>query len=455
MHLNMSLLLSALLTSVLAQGTIPNVTITNSTTSMYQLSSDTEFAFVLETFLSLANGGGAATGEVLRAASQIVPGSFESFYAQFKFLADQVEQQATSVDPAKFPVSAREAHFRASAYYRAADFFLHGNASDPRIKTLWASMLKNFEAAAKLLPQPPQRVALNGTNFSVPVYFYPASLLTDVVPGVNGKKRDCKKIPTVLVGTGYDGAQEDLYHAIGREVLARGWNFVTYEGPGQTTVRREQNIGFIPEWWRAVSPVIDWLRKRDDVDIDRIALAGISFGGQLAPLAASHEHRLAAVLAVDGMFDLQQSVLEKYPPQLAQLYKSGNATAFDGAIREALSRPGALTEFKWGVDQGTWAWNTTSPFIWMNKMGDMRISQEMLANITCPVFVASGQGDSVAPGQPEELARMLGDKAHYHLFKTNLGAGEHCAIGAEPQLAMATMDWLAGVFENVTISSSR
>jgi hypothetical protein len=43
----------------------------------------------------------------------------------------------------------------------------------------------------------------------------------------------------------------------GREVLARGYNFVSYEGPGQATVRRQQNIGFIPEWWEAVSPVID------------------------------------------------------------------------------------------------------------------------------------------------------------------------------------------------------
>ena len=434
-------------------GSIPNVTITNSTTNMYQLSSDPEFAFVLETFLSLSNGGGAATGEILRAASQIVPGNYESFYSEFKFLADAMAQQATSVNPAKFPVSAREAHFRAATYYRGADFFLHGNASDPRIQTLWVSMLDNFEAAAKLLPQPPQRVELNGNNFKVPAYFYPAPLISDIVPGVNGKKRDCKKVPTVLVGTGYDGAQEDLYHAFGREVLARGWNFATYEGPGQATVRREQNIGFIPEWWEAVAPVVDWLEKRDTVDIDQIALVGVSFGGQLAPLAASHEHRIAALVAIDGMIDLQQSVLQKFPPQITQLYKSGNVTGFNAAIWDLYKVPTISTEFKWGLEQGMWAFDASSPYNWIEKMGEMAISQEMLANITCPVFVASSEGDDVAPGQPEELARILGNKAHYQLFKTNVGAGEHCAIGAEPQLAMNTMDWLAGVFEKVAKST--
>jgi hypothetical protein len=65
---------------------IPNVTITNSTTSMYQLSKDTQFASALETFLALANGGGAASGEILRAASQITPGSYESWYKEWQWL---------------------------------------------------------------------------------------------------------------------------------------------------------------------------------------------------------------------------------------------------------------------------------------------------------------------------------------------------------------------------------
>ena len=52
--------------------------------------------------------------------------------------------------------------------------------------------------------------------------------------------------PTVLVGSGYDGSQEELYHSIVRETLARGLNVVTYEGPGQPTVIREQKVGFIP-----------------------------------------------------------------------------------------------------------------------------------------------------------------------------------------------------------------
>ena len=416
---------------------------------IHQLSSDSEFAFVLETFLSFANGGGAATGEILRAASQIKPGDMESFYREFKYLADQIADQATSVNATRFPVSAREAHLRASSYYRAADFFLHGNASDPRIQTLWDSVLDHYDTAMKLLPDPPVQVELEGSGFKIPLYFYspPKSSLANATSGKG------KRLPTVLVGSGYDGAQQDSYHQLGKEVLARGWNFVTYEGPGQPTVRRESNIGFIPDWWSAVTPVVDWLRARDDVDIDRIALGGVSFGGQLAPLAATREHRLAAVLAIDGMLDLHERILRQFPVSIQELYQNGNKTAFDAIVWEAYKQT-TVTSQKWGIDQGLWSFNTRSPFEWLTKMSKMAINQTMLDNITCPVFVASSQDDHIAPGQPERMARMLGDKAYYHLFKSNVGAGEHCAIGAEPQLAMATLDWLDEVFENPTSRSS-
>ena len=52
--------------------------------------------------------------------------------------------------------------------------------------------------------------------------------------------------PTILIGNGYDGSQEESYHSVARDVLARGLNAVTYEGPGQPTVRRKQDLGFIP-----------------------------------------------------------------------------------------------------------------------------------------------------------------------------------------------------------------
>ena len=424
-------------------GNVPNITNTNSTASMYQLSTDSEFHFVLTTILANSNGQGAATGEVLRLANQIEPGNFTSWYNEFKYMADQIHSLAQSADAARFPVSAREAYFRSAAYYRFAPFFLRRNWTDERMFTAWDSQLADFEKAIKLLPEPAERITLNTThNFTVPAYFFPA-------PQDHARCGCPERKPTVIACTGYDGAQEDLYHTIGKEILARGYNFVSYEGPGQATVRLQQNIGFIPEWWEAVSPVIDYLATRDDVDMSRLVHQGISYGGLLAPLAATVEHRFAAVIAIDGLVNVHQVFEEQFPPELMDLFTSGNRTAFNDAIDAAYNT--ASTAFKWAVDQGMWAFDEPDPFDWFTKIGTIFLDEQKMQQIQCPVFVGSGQDDDLGgKGQPEEAARLLGNKAYYHLFLTDVGAGEHCAIGAEAQLSMATLDWLAGVFDGMT-----
>ncbi|KAH7131248.1 Alpha/Beta hydrolase protein [Dactylonectria macrodidyma] len=411
----------------------PDIKLSNETTAMYRLSNDSEFAFILNEYASLANEGGAATGEVLRAAAEIEPGNFESWYHEFNFLANKIHAMAVKAEARNALVSAREAYFRSSSYYRGADFFLHGNISDPRIDILWKNQLRDFNKAVALLHRPAKQIELQANGFKVPAYFYPAD------PSLPRQKpASGKRLPTVIVGTGYDGSQQALYHSNCRGIVERGWNCITYEGPGQPTVRRQQNLGFIPEWWEVVTPVVDYLHTRDDVDVDRIALIGLSFGGTLAPLVATHEHRLAAVLAVDGMLSIQAAFKKEFPTAMIELYTSGNETGFNGYVEAVLSMPDIPTNFRWVIEQGMYAWNTTNPYKWFDETGKFFLDAAKLAKIKCPVFVASGEDDHLTPGQPEEMARLLGDKATYFLFKTDVGAGEHCALGAEQQLAMET-----------------
>jgi pimeloyl-ACP methyl ester carboxylesterase len=413
--------------------------------------------------MSLSNNGGANTGEVLRAAARIVPGDFESWYSEFKFLADAIHEKAIAINKTRFPVSAREAYFRSSSYYRAADFFLHGNQSDPRINLTWTSALADFDTATSLLPIPPRRYNLTAKNFSVPIIYFPAQASAKSENGKSNrstKRCATKKLPTVIVGSGYDGSQEALYHHIGRGVLERGWNFVSYEGPGQPSVIRQQGRGFIPEWWDVVTPVVDYLHTRDDVDTDRIALLGMSFGGTLAPLAASREHRLSAVLSVDGLISMQKAIIDQLASSgslgqgLVQMFKSGNVTGFDELMLGIMKSPSAPTQLRWLVGQGLWSFATESPFQWFTKLGEISSDAPVLANITCPVFVAEGQDDSSARGQAQEMVAALGNRSTYNLFKTELGAGEHCQLGADAQLAQVAWDWLSDIWASINIPSN-
>ncbi|KAM0467064.1 hypothetical protein ACHAPV_000578 [Trichoderma viride] len=353
--------------------------------AIFPLSNDTEFAFMLENTLSLSNNFGANTGEVLRAASQIIPGDFDSWYREFIFLADRIHSKAEAINSKRFPVSAREAYFRSATYYRAATTFLYANR------------------------------------------------------------------PTVIVGSGYDGSQEELYHSIGRAILDRGWNFITYEGPGQPTVRRQQGLGFIHNWWEVVTPVVDYLTKRHDVDTDKIALVGVSFGGTLAPLAASHEHRLSAVMAIDGLTDLFSALQSQFPPQINSLFESGNKTEFDALLLSFIGNTTIPTQLRWIIAQSLWVFKTPSPYEWLTKLREFKVDQTVANGIHCPVFIGEGENDSSAPGQAEEMMQFLGRKATYNLFKTDLGAGEHCQLGAEAQVAQVTLDWLSDVWEGISV----
>ncbi|KAI1101256.1 alpha/beta-hydrolase [Jackrogersella minutella] len=413
---------------------------TNSTTQVayLPLSTDSHFSSTLYEILSWSNGGGSATGEVMRAAGQIPGGDYDAFYKEFKFLADSLHNTAESINATRFPVSAREAYFRASAYYRASNFYLTANQTDPRLFSIWKTALADFDKAASLSEARGERLTIKGPGFDIPVIFW-----------TTPKAAAGAVVPTVLVGSGYDAAQEDSYHAIGREILDRGWNFVTYEGPGQPTVRRQQNLGFIPNWWDVVTPVVDYLETRPEVDKKRIALTGMSFGGILAPLAASREHRFAAVLAIDGLQNLQTIALTQFPSTLAQIFASGNHTAFDAYMSLVRVSSQAPTLLKWFIGQGLWSFNTESPYDWFSRLGAINLTASALDNITSPVFVGKGQDDQTAGGQETTVAGLLGKKAYFHEFQTALGAGEHCQMGAEPQLAQVSMDWLSEVFEGV------
>ena len=98
-----------------------------------QLSPDPVFHFELLRVLGFARELGADIGEVLDVAGKIAPGDFESWTTQFAALAKHVAARAKTYAAEGRRVSARDAFFRAATYFRAADFYLHGNPADPRI----------------------------------------------------------------------------------------------------------------------------------------------------------------------------------------------------------------------------------------------------------------------------------------------------------------------------------
>ena len=200
------------------------------------LNEDDSFNFEILLPLGAAPFGGADIAEVIAAAQVIKPGDISSYNQTFYDLATATQAMA---DGYTNPKIAQGPYFRAANYFRAAVFYLLADWNYSWIDKYWDLQTNCFDKAIASLPVPGYRVSLPADGFeTIGIYF-----------GVDAANAtDAPKRPTLLLGNGYDGWQEDSYHWVARSFLDQGWNVMVYEGPGQATVRRKQNLGFIYDW---------------------------------------------------------------------------------------------------------------------------------------------------------------------------------------------------------------
>jgi pimeloyl-ACP methyl ester carboxylesterase len=392
--------------------------------NMLTLNADPTFQYELLRVLGLARDRGADVGEILSIAPKITPADFESWYEQFHELAAHV-RSSVDLQSGRHPVSTRNAMFRAANYYRAADFFLHGNPRDPRICETWKNATACFDRAIALLDVPAERVQIDGGEFRIPAILYR--------PSADGLPR-----PTLLLCNGFDGSQEEMLHAMGFSALERGFNVLTFEGPGQPTVLREQRLGFIAEWERVVTPVVSYCERLGCVDASRIALLGYSFGGFLAPRAAAFEHRLAAVVCVDGLFDIYQAFTASLPPEIRRLLDDRKIDELNRAVAVGMTRS---TNMRWAVEHGCWAFQARTPYEFLERTRTMSM-RGLTDQIQCPVLVCDAEDDKFFRGQPEQLVDALGERATHRRLTSLDAAGEHCHVGASDVVNRVVMDWL-------------
>lgn len=399
-----------------------------------QLSTDTAFNFEFLTALRNSLTGGSDIGPVLGVAQAVKPGDMASYAEEFLKLAKQTKAQAQDPENAYDPANVRDTWFSASHYFRRADVYLHRNWSNPLLTSVWAEQTAAFDKAIASLPVPGQRIRIPATegNFTVEAIWYAAATAPE------GKNR---KLPTLVIANGFDAAQEDSYHYFVAPALARGWNCITYEGPGQPTVRRNQNIGFIPEWERVTTPVVDYVlsKKADLVDEDRLVLIGNSLGGYFAARAAAFEKRLAATVLIGGVWDTYAAFKKQLEPEIMGIFEAGNYSEFDETVLSMRDAGELSTDAAWGLDQGLWALNTHSPSEFFSRIKEYNL-EGVAEKIDMPVFVGDAEFEALFNGQPQKVKDAIGDKATLHRFDGV--AGYHCQTGADQELSRTVFAWL-------------
>jgi alpha-beta hydrolase superfamily lysophospholipase len=375
--------------------------------------------------------GGADIGECVTTARAARGTDLGSWHAAWTSTAVKVLALAESEQAAGRTESARLAFFRASSYFRTAGVMLLGAPLDPRLVESYKRQTSAFRSGASLLAEPPEILEIPYEGTTLPGYFFRAS------PGAAA-------LPLVILTGGYDGTAEELYFFNGAAALARGYNVLAFDGPGQGAALIRQGLVLRADWESVITPVVDYALTRPDVDPAKIALIGLSLGGYLAPRAAAVEHRLAACIADCGSYDLFAAALKRIPGPLATGI-TGRQPLAAAVLRRVLARLASNPTAGWALRRGQLVHGAASPLAYLQALREYSL-KDYAGQITCPVLVCDAEGDDISASAPQLVDALTCDKDYMH-FTAAEGAGDHCEAGARTLYHARTFGWLDSLLQ--------
>jgi hypothetical protein len=388
-----------------------------------------DFNFLTEIALGSVYQQAADVGEVLTTADRIRDGQARSWVDEWTSTADRLEQEAIVSAGRGRNFSAARQYLRASLYYSLATYSADGTGDPALFAVLWEkhrAAWDHFVDLGGAGGPAAERIEIPYADTTLPGYFFRA-----------GAAREPRR--TLVFNNGSDGSVVGAWTGGIAYALARGWNAMTFDGPGQNAALVRQGLPFRPDWERVITPVVDTLAARADVDEAKLALLGVSQAGYWVPRALAFEHRLAAAVADPGVVDISTTVLRHLPHPMLKLLDAGEQDKFNRDMEWTLKiSPStrsmlALRMRPYGV---------ATPFEFFAASRDYALPDELIARITTPVLVASPDNEQFWPGQSQELFDKLTSKKAIVAFTEAEGADSHCEPAASGIRSERIFDWL-------------
>ncbi|MDP3971469.1 MAG: hypothetical protein Q8P61_00970 [Candidatus Nanopelagicales bacterium] len=390
----------------------------------YSFSTDDGADFAVQTMLGGVAFGLGDVGEILQTVEQIPAGDDTAWSAAFRALAQRVETIADTARRDGCLRSGRDAYLRAAVYYAAAQDGELSGTDDDAIRRTFRDHRRCWDSFADLNEPTLERVAIPYDGSTMPGYFLP----------VDGTRR-----PTVVVVNGSDGALTWVW-SLAQAAHDYGFNALLFDGPGQQSMLFERQIPFRPDWEAVITPVIDFLLDRAEVDPHQLVLYGGSQAGFWVPRALAFEHRFAAAVADPGVVDVSASWMAHLPKELIDLLDTGDAADFNAAMTQGLQDPGfqAMWNFR------ARPYGTFNPYDVFTKMRQYNLTG-VAGQITTPLMISDPEGEQFWPGQSRKLAELVSGPSHLVAFTADEGADRHCEPLARTLLHQRMFDWLATV----------
>ncbi|MET8021935.1 alpha/beta hydrolase family protein [Streptomyces decoyicus] len=378
--------------------------------------------------------GAGEVGEVLTAVNTINKAglSAQTYTETFRKLGDQLMAAPRGSRPGAQTTRFRA--LRAAQYYAQALFFVLGSDTPGIEEQLYKAGRGAWDKFCGLCDPAPVTAHIPYGKTPLPVWFFR--------PDASGKRR-----PTVILTNGSDGQNVDMWTYGVPAALDRGWNALVYDGPGQGQLLFVDQVVFTPRWETVVTPLVDWLSARSDVDTGKIALTGLSMAGDLAPRAAAFERRIAALVAMPGVL----SPWLGFPPEIREILtpdKEKTNTIWNKEVVPELP-PSAAATMKKRIEpfsvpamlaarQGKMFTDFYTPATLIKSLD----ITDVVGRIKMPTLVLDYAYEQFYPGQPRQMFDKLTAPKDYVKLTAATGAQLHCSPMAPQQHCEVVFDWL-------------
>jgi len=327
-------------------------------------------------------------------------------------------------------VSARDAYLRAFTYYRTGIMSIR--VTSPEFAICRAKMRAAFNKAIPFFNPPIEALDVPFEGKTLPAYFMKPA-------------QDQQKRPTAIVIGGGDTYAEDLYFWGGAAALARGYNVMAVDLPGQGSTPLD-GLYYQPNTEAAMKNVVDVLLQRKDVDPDQVVIYGLSLGGYLVLRSVAFEKRIRACAASSPLINLKQWILDAMPAPLRLA-----PGLWSGALM-TLSRFFSIYELIGYEKYFEWQMGCPSLKVALEKFEHMVVPVEQ---ISCPVLcmVSENEGQTFHTQTQLCYQALTGPKQLY-TFSAKDGADAHTQVGNVRRAQQIVFDWFDDILGRAEIHSA-
>lgn len=386
---------------------------------------DSSFEFVFLSVLGRAFHQGGNVGKALYVMRQIEDGNSDSAVAAYVAAGDEMLAIAENSANGKHRESARQAYLWAQNFYDAAMYFCDGSSNPEQIEPIWEKLDAAWRAAMPFFDPPIEEVQIPYEGTTLRGFYFRGNSTAE-------------KRPLLILVNGSDGSLLDMWMMGGAGGTARGYDCLTFDGPGQGYALWKQGLHFRPDWEKVITPVVDYVLTRPDVDPKRIALQGISQGGYWVPRALAFEKRIAAGIADPAVMNVSTSWTATLPPPLLAMLKNGQKQQFDAYLNQGMPASAkADLAFRMRPFGFTSYYDTFKATMDYNLDG-------VIDQITAPMLITAPANEGFWPGQSQQMFDALKGKKTLVPFTEADGADLHCEPKGYGLRDLRIFDWLDG-----------